>query len=135
MISHSEVPQDRIRTMNDRLVRANGSFVLYWMTANRRIEWNFALQRAVDWAHELRQPLVILEALHTDYPWACDRLHRFVMDGMAEKQRCLMESGVSYYPYVEPKVGASSILFTVLAAEASVAVSYTHLTLPTNREV
>ena len=108
--------------MNDRLVRANGSFVLYWMTANRRIEWNFALQRAVDWAHELRQPLVILEALHTDYPWACDRLHRFVMDGMAEKQRCLMESGVSYYPYVEPKVGASSILFTVLAAEASVVV-------------
>ena len=27
---------------------------------------------------------MILEALRSDYPWASDRLHRFVADGMAE---------------------------------------------------
>ena len=26
---------------------------------------------------------VILEALDVDYPWASDRMHRFVLDGMA----------------------------------------------------
>ena len=35
-------------------------FVLYWMTATRRLSWNYALDRAVDWALELDLPLVIL---------------------------------------------------------------------------
>ena len=45
---------------------------------------SFALDRAVGWARELGKPLVILEALRVGYPWASDRLHRFVLDGMAD---------------------------------------------------
>ena len=36
------------------------------------------------WARRLRRPLVVLEALRCGYPWASDRLHRFVLDGMAD---------------------------------------------------
>ena len=53
------------------------------MIAARRTRWNFALQRAVEQCVELGKPLVILEPLDVDYPWASDRLHRFVLDGMA----------------------------------------------------
>ena len=38
----------RIRTVNDGDVNSNGDYVLYWMTANRRTQWNFSLQRAID---------------------------------------------------------------------------------------
>jgi deoxyribodipyrimidine photo-lyase len=63
--------------------------VLYWMTAARRTAGNFALERAADWARRLGQPLVVLEALRCDYPWASDRLHRFIIDGMVDNRRAL----------------------------------------------
>ena len=41
------VPADRITPLNERPPNPGGEFVLYWMTANRRASWNFALDRAV----------------------------------------------------------------------------------------
>lgn len=117
------VPAIRIQTCNDAPVNGDGQFVLYWMIANRRLRWNFSLQRAVEWARQLHKPLLILEALRVDYPWASDRLHRFVMDGMAEKARQQGGSGVLYYPYVEPSRGAGKGLLETLAARASVVVT------------
>jgi deoxyribodipyrimidine photo-lyase len=75
----SAVPSLRVRRANDRPVRADGGFVLYWMTAHRRVGWNFALDRALEWVRELGKPLVILEAQRAGDPWASDRLHRFVL--------------------------------------------------------
>ena len=74
----------RIRIANSQPVRSEGQFVLYWMIAARRPVSNFALDRAIAWARHLGQPLVVLEALRVDYPWASDRLHRFVLDGMRD---------------------------------------------------
>lgn len=70
------VPELRIRQLNDAAVRRDGDFVLYWMIANRRLEWNFSLQRAVEHAKRLKKPLLVLEALRCGYQWANDRLHR-----------------------------------------------------------
>ena len=81
------VPHARIRPLNQGAINPAGSFVVYWMVASRRLRWNFALDRAVDLATELRKPLVIVEALRCDYPHASDRLHRFVLDGMAANRR------------------------------------------------
>ena len=78
------VPPLRIRQLNERPLRGDGQFVLYWMTAFRRPFYNFALQRAVEQAKQLQKPLLILEALRCDYPYASDRLHRFVLNGMAD---------------------------------------------------
>ena len=52
MMSDS-IPSVRVQACNSAAVDASGDFVLYWMTANRRRHWNFALQRAVHWAEEL----------------------------------------------------------------------------------
>jgi deoxyribodipyrimidine photo-lyase len=109
--------------MNAAPVRADGAFVLYWMVAQRRVGWNFALDRALEWVRELGRPLVVLEALDVDYPWASDRLHRFVLDGMADTARRLRGKPVLYYPYVEPTRGAGRGLLRALAAEAAVCVT------------
>jgi deoxyribodipyrimidine photo-lyase len=100
------VPPARCRALNDVPPRADGAYVLYWMTAARRVRANFGLERAVEYATTMRKPLVVLEALRCDYPWASDRLHRFVLQGMADNRSALEGSGVSYYAYVEPEPGA-----------------------------
>jgi len=93
------------------------------MIAQRRTNWNFAFQRAVEWAVTLRKPLLVLEALRCDYPWASDRLHRFFLDGMLDNANRLKGSGVFYYPYVEPERGAGKGLLAALAHTASVIVT------------
>lgn len=117
------VPALRIQAVSDRRRRPEGDFVLYWMIACRRLDWSFALERAVEHARELERPLVILEALRVGYPWASDRLHRFVLDGMADHARRLAGSNVLYYPYVEPADGAGKGLLAALAERAAVVVT------------
>ena len=119
----SELPDLRLDPVNRAAPRPDGRFVLYWMIAARRTRWNFALERAVEWCRELGKPLVVLEALRCDYPWASDRLHRFVLDGMADNKRRLASTGARYYPYVEPREGAGKGLLAELAAEAAVVVT------------
>jgi len=117
------VPASRIRLANDAPLLADGDFVLYWMIAFRRAEWNFSLQRAVHWAVELKKPLVVLEALRCGYRWASDRLHQFVIQGMADNARQLGRKPVLYYPYLEPQPGAGRGLLAAWAQRACVVVS------------
>lgn len=117
------VPAVRVREMNESPVNPGGEFVLYWMTAFRRTQTNFALQRAVEHALEFDKPLVILEALECDYPWASDRLHRFILDGMCDNEESLRESAACYYPYAEPKPGAGKGLLQSLARDACVVIA------------
>ena len=104
--------------MNQRPLRREGRWVLYWMTAARRPAWSFALDRALELCRELRRPLVVLEALRCGYRWASDRLHRFVVDGMGHNARAFARQGIVYHPYLEPRPGAGQGLLEALAKDA-----------------
>jgi deoxyribodipyrimidine photo-lyase len=116
-------PSSRIRAVNEKPLNRSGAYVLYWMTAARRLGWNFGLQRAVDFSIRLKKPLIILEALRSDYPHANDRLHRFIIDGMADNRRRAARSRALYYPYVEPALGRGKGLLEALAEDAVVVVT------------
>jgi deoxyribodipyrimidine photo-lyase len=119
----TEVPDFRIRKSNDSAINPQGDYVLYWMIANRRTHWNFSLQRAVEWSQRLERPLVVLEALRCAYPWASDRIHRFVAEGMKDNAHRLANTGVLYYPYLEPDAAAGKGLLRALGARACVVVT------------
>jgi deoxyribodipyrimidine photo-lyase len=93
------------------------------MIAFRRTTWNFALDRALEWAERLGKPLVVLEALRCDYPWASDRMHSFVVDGMAENACRFEGTGVLHYPFMEIEPNAGKGLLRAMAAHASVVVT------------
>lgn len=114
-------PNDRIRPVNSSAER-DGDWVLYWMIAARRPTWNFALQRAIERATHLDKPVLVLEALRVDHPWASDRLHRFVLDGMADNASAFA-GRLTYLPYVEPMVGAGRGLLEALARRACLVVT------------
>ena len=109
----------RIQACNTAPVRPDGDYVLYWMTAFRRLGWNFALQRAAERARELGKPLMIFEPLRVGYPWVSERFNRFVMDGMAVHERRLAKSEVLYFPYV----GEGKGLLEALASRACLVVA------------
>ena len=116
-------PELRIQPCNEAPVRDDGDYVLYWMIAARRVRWNFALERALDWCRQIGKPLVIFEGLRWDFPWASDRLRRFVIEGMAANSERLRETSVLYYAYVEPCPGAGKGLLEALASRAAVVVT------------
>lgn len=93
------------------------------MTAQRRHDFNYGLQRAVEWAKELGKPLVILEALRCDYRWASARIHQFVIDGMVDNAKRFETRGATYLAYVEPELGGGKGLLRTLAADAAVVVT------------
>jgi len=119
---HSQVPEIRHWPANQAPVRGDAEFVLYWMTANRRPTFNFSLQRALEWAQHLNKPLLVLEALRAGYPWACQRFHRWVMDGMEDNQDFFESRAVTYYPYLEPVPGQGKGLLESLAERACLVV-------------
>ncbi len=76
----------------------------------------------MDIAASLQRPLVVLEALRCDYPWASDRLHQFILDGMSANAAACA-GRVFYYPYVEPAPGHGRGLLRALAARACAIVT------------
>jgi len=127
------IPVIRLTNANDVPIRADGDYVLYWMIANRRLSWNFALQHAIDQAKTLAKPLLIFEPLRVRYRWASDRLHRFIIEAMREHRDQLAGHRIGYYPYVEPTPGAATPLLSTLARNACVVVTdeYPCFFLPT----
>ena len=60
------------------------------------------------------------------YRWASDRIHRFVIDGMADNAARFANRpipGVLYYPYVEPAPDADKGLLEAIAKHACVVVT------------
>ena len=131
----TQVAENRTTALVDRTPPAGRACVLYWMTAARRLGWNFALERAVGWAQSLRLPLLIAEPLDVDHPWDSDRSHRFVLDGMADNAAQAARHGVTYVPAVERRRGENLSLLRALSARAAVVVTDRHPTLVVPRRL
>ncbi len=123
LLPKSRVPAVRIRLANAAPLRPGADYVLYWMIGARRTHYNFALERAVEWARALGRPLVVLEALRAGYPWASDRLHAFILQGMADNARRFAAAGIAHLPYVEPTKGEGKGLLAALSRRAAVVVT------------
>jgi len=122
-LAHSAADSLRVRALNDAQPNNGGKYVLYWMIATRRTHDNFALERAIAHAKRLNKPLLVLEALRVAYPFASDRFHRFVIDGMVDNEQAFQRAGIAYHAYVEPAAGAGSGLLQALAKDAALVVT------------
>ena len=67
--------------------------------------------------------MIILEAVRCDYPWASDRLHQFILEGMAENAADALRSRARYYPYVEPSRRHGRGLLRALSSTACAVVT------------
>ena len=91
----------RVTKLNNANENTKGRYVLYWMQMFKRASHNYALNFAIQMANERRLPLVVYEGLNFNYPWASDRFHTFVLEGVEEKQTEFSERGIRYIFYLE----------------------------------
>lgn len=115
-----------------------GEYVIYWMQSNRRLYYNYALDYAVAWANKLNKPLLIFEDLTIDYPWACDRFHAFVMEGMQEHINDIEDNDATYFPCIEEKTGEVKDAILSLSKSSCLIISDeypVHVTKERNREL
>ena len=70
---------ERIQLLNEKKIRTEKSYVLYWMQASQRAEWNHALEYGIDQANELGKPLVVLFCVTDGFPEANERHSTFML--------------------------------------------------------
>ncbi len=117
------VNSKRVFKRNENEANSDGEFVLYWMQINRRFHYNYALEYAIGWANKLGKPLLVFEGMSCDYPWANDRIHHFILQGMAEHQDWTEKNDVNYYSYVEDEAGNYQALLRELMKKSCLIVT------------
>lgn len=90
---------------------------------NRRAESNHALEFAVSHANRLKLPLLVYEAITCTYPYACDRFHTFLLEGVPETARRLRERGLGYVFYPRKRRSDRNDVLYRLAAESAMVVT------------
>jgi len=113
----------RTRVLNQKPLHAEGDFILYWMTGQRRTTHNFALDRAVQHAQKLGKPLLIFEPLRRGFKWQSVRMALFVAQGMAQNSAAIAKTNAHYFAYIEDEENAGKGLMKALAEKACVVVS------------
>ena len=91
----------RVSQLNDSQDNQQGRYVLYWMQMFKRVDDNDALNFAIEQANERDLPLVVYEGLKFYYPWANDRIHTFILEGVAEKRAAFDRLGIRYIFYLQ----------------------------------
>lgn len=113
--------KERIRVLNEAPLRAEGEYVLYWAGANRRVDSNHGLLRAVETANELRLPVLYYEGVTCAYPHANDRLHTFLLEGVPDTARRLKRLGIGYcFTLRRRRQDPDDVFFRVAARAAGV---------------
>jgi deoxyribodipyrimidine photo-lyase len=67
----------------------------------KRARYNHALDFAIKTANERGLPLVVYEGLKYYYPWANDRIHTFILQGVSEKREEFARRGIRYIFYLQ----------------------------------
>ena len=90
----------RLYVVNGAEPNRSGAYVLYWCRAYRRASDNLAFDHATRRANEFGVPLLTYEALDVRYPYASDRMHTFVLEGVAEMREAVEARGSAYAFYL-----------------------------------
>ena len=95
------IQPERIEPLNARPSHT-GRYVLYWMQAAQRCEYNHALEYAIEQANQVNLPVVALFCLMDDYPEANLRHYHFMLQGLQETQRALQAQGIQMVVFHGP---------------------------------
>ena len=90
------VAPERVQLLNDFPARAGADYVLYWIQANRRLDFNFGLAFAIETANRLGLPVLVAEGLNRERPYPSERFDNFILDGVAENAARAWKLGVGY---------------------------------------
>jgi deoxyribodipyrimidine photo-lyase len=100
-----------------------GEYILYWSQMNRRVASNHALAYAAHLANKHDLPVLFYEGLTCSYPYASDRFHAFIMQGVQETARTLAKLGLGYVFHLRRRISDRDDAFYRLAEKAAAVVT------------
>jgi deoxyribodipyrimidine photo-lyase len=113
------IEASRIQALNQRARKHGRKYVLYWMQAAQRAEWNHALEYAIGEANAAGLPVVAFFGLTDSFPEANLRHYHFMLEGLRETRAALEARGIKLViRHTAPDEGA-----TAMARQASVVVT------------
>jgi len=107
----------------DEQAGERGEYILYWSQMNRRVASNHALAYAAHLANQHDLPVLVYEGLTCSYPYASDRFHAFIMQGVQETERTLAKLGLGYVFYLRRRKSDPDDAFYRLAQKAAAVVT------------
>jgi len=87
------IQPERIQTLNANALR-DGKYVLYWMQAAQRTEYNHALEYAIHRANKLKKPVLASFGITDNWPEANLRHYYFMLEGLREVKQNLRSKGI-----------------------------------------
>src|SRR5690349_429346 len=108
----------RVRPLNDAEPANPAKYVLYWMQASQRGEFNHALEYAAGRANALGLPLLVAFGLTDGYPEANERHYVFMVEGLRDVEAALAKRGVTFVV----RHGSAERVALTLAKDAAVVV-------------
>ena len=90
-----------MRVLNDRILAANGRYVLCWLQQALRAYDNPVIDAAVRLGNALRLPVLVYHGVREDYPYASDRLHHFILGASLELADGCRQRGVACVQHID----------------------------------
>lgn len=87
------IQEERIKALNKKSTR-EGKYVLYWMQAAQRVEYNHALEYSIRKANELKVPVLVFFGITDDWPDANRRHYYFMLEGLNKVNKALHDIGI-----------------------------------------
>jgi deoxyribodipyrimidine photo-lyase len=87
------IQKERIHSRNSKSIQ-DRRFILYWMQASQRAEWNHALEYAILQANEREKPILTVFVLTDAFPEANRRHYAFMLQGLQEVQAALAQRNI-----------------------------------------
>ncbi|MFC1781225.1 deoxyribodipyrimidine photo-lyase [Planctomycetota bacterium] len=87
------IQKERITALNDNPVR-DGGYILYWMQAAQRTEYNHALEYSIRKANELKKPVLVFFGITENFPGANLRHYYFMLEGLRKVRQTLEAKGI-----------------------------------------
>ncbi len=101
------IHRERVRPLNNETEKSR-DYILYWMQASQRAEYNHALEYAIAEANARSRPLVVFFGLTDRFPEANERHYAFMLEGLREAGRALEDRGIRFV------VGHESICYPIV---------------------
>jgi deoxyribodipyrimidine photo-lyase len=90
------IEPERISLLNNCPLRSHGKYVLYWMQAAQRADYNHALEFAILRANELYLPVFVAFGLTENFPEANLRHYKFMLEGLQPTRSHIEDRGIKF---------------------------------------
>ncbi len=89
------IQSERIKVLKNKETKS-AKYVLYWMQAAQRIEYNHALSYAINEANKKNLPLLVCFGISTKFPEANLRHYQFMIEGLRELSAEFKKLGINF---------------------------------------